>query len=179
MVSAVVCVLLAVLGLRLFVVTPFVVPSASMQPLLVPGDRLLVYTVGSESVQRGEVIVFDGRDSFAPYKGGEHYFVKRVIGVAGDRVTCCGADGRLLINGVPLDEPYLGRAITAANPASGTKFDVQVPEGRLWLLGDNRTNSEDSRAYLGAPGGGFVAVERVTGDARAVYWPRDRARWLP
>ena len=175
---AVFVMILMVVG-RAFVVEPFEVPSASMQPLLQPGYRLLVYKIDSESVRRGEGVVFDGRDSFAPYRGGEHYFVKRIIGVGGDRVTCCGSDGHLRVNGNILLEPYLLKPVTADQPASRVKFDVIVPAGHIWLQGDNRDNSEDSRAYLGAPGGGMVSVSTVVGEARALYWPRDRIGLLP
>ena len=182
-------------AVRLLVVQAFYIPSVSMQPTLEVGDRLLVskvaYRVGD--ITRGDVIVFDGRGSFAPLTatsdvgaparvagavGGflglapsERDYVKRVIGLPGDRVVCCGVDGRLTVNGVPLDEPYLFPADEAGVAAGDQPFDVLVPAGRLWVMGDHRDDSADSRAHLGDPGGGTVPVDRVVGEAVLRFWP--------
>ncbi|WP_332839716.1 signal peptidase I [Brevibacterium yomogidense] len=155
----------------------FVVPSASMSPTLEPGDRIVALRAPAllHTVDRGDVVVVDGRGSFvgslppdmfaqmgAWFGIGPRdvYYVKRVIGVAGDTVQCCDENGSLLVNGEPLDEPYLKDRAAAA---SGTEFAVEVPADRLWLLGDNRYDSTDSRDLLGRPGGGMIREERLIG----------------
>ncbi|MDQ4502266.1 signal peptidase I [Sinomonas sp. ASV322] len=177
---------------RAFIVDVFYVPSGSMEPLLAPGDRIAVSRTAfaGRPVARGDVVVFDGRGSLAPLESGrgwigdavwgvgawlgvvpnETAYVKRVVGVAGDHVACCAADGRLTINGVPLAEPYL----YPGDAPSDVKFDVVVPQGRLWLLGDHRSDSVDSRSLLGAPGGGLIRTDRVIGEPVAILWPLDR-----
>jgi signal peptidase I len=159
--------LLLALLLRTFVVQSFSIPSDSMSPLLVPGERVLVWRVGAGSdVRRGDVVVFDGTGTFvaappAPqglarlgaglgavlgFRPGETDFVKRVVGLPGDRVTCCDASGRLLVNGVALDEPY----VAAGDAPSELRFDIQVPAGRLWLMGPP-TPAPTSARPVGAP----------------------------
>jgi signal peptidase I len=181
--------------LRLFVVQAFYIPSGSMEPTLAIGDRVLVNKV-TDDISRGDVVVFDGRGSFTPAEtvgeqgvllrasravGGflgvapsDRDYVKRVIGVAGDRVVCCDA-GRLSVNGVPLAEPY----VMPGDTASEQPFDVLVPAGRLWLMGDHRSDSADSRAHLGDPGGGMVRVDRVVGEVALRFWPLPEAGPLP
>ncbi|MET3933561.1 signal peptidase I [Arthrobacter sp. OAP107] len=170
----------------------YYIPSASMEPLFGAGDRILVSRTDfqSEPIRRGDVVVFDGRGSFAPLNSGEgplqeaaaaagHWlgltgsdttYVKRVIGLPGDHVVCCDPSSRLTVNGQPLVEPYL----YDGDAASIQKFDVTVPEGRLWLLGDHRSVSADSRSLLGAPGGGMVRADRVIGRPVQILWPLDR-----
>jgi len=177
---------------RLLVAQAFYIPSASMQPTLQVGDRVLVsklaYRFGD--VHRGDVVVFDGRGSFAPVDGdpaasgvlatvagaigsflgvspSERDYVKRVVGLPGDRVVCCDASGRLSVNGTPLDEPY----VLPGDAASDQPFDVQVPAGRLWVMGDHRSDSADSRSHLGDPGGGTVPLDRVVGEVVLRFWP--------
>jgi signal peptidase I len=180
---------------RLLVVQAFYIPSGSMEPTLHVGDRVRVsklsYRLGD--VQRGDVVVFDGRGSFAPLDAGpdqggalaavgrsvgtflgvapsERDFVKRVVGLPGDRVVCCDAAGLLTVNGRALREPYL----PAGEPASAEPFDVVVPAGRLWVMGDHRSDSADSRAHLGDPGGGTVPLDRVVGKVLVRFWPLAR-----
>jgi signal peptidase I len=185
----------ALVLVSLFVARPFAIPSGSMEPTLRPGDRVLVnelaYAFGGRP-QRGDVIVFDGRGSFVPVddpstsettrllRGAAAAlgltdplptdYVKRVVGVGGDRVRCCDERGRIEVNGEPLREPYL----YPGDGASSVPFDVVVPQGRLWVMGDHRSDSADSRAHLGDPGGGMVPLDRVVGRVELVSWPPDR-----
>jgi signal peptidase I len=179
--------LLLVLLVRTFLVQTFSIPSDSMRSTLEPGERVLVWRVDAANVQRGDVVVFDGTGTFADapadpeglaavgaaaagllgFRPGESDYVKRVIGLPGDRITCCDAQGRLLVNGVPLEEPYLH----PGDAPSEVPFDIEVPEGRLWLMGDHRSDSVDSRSHLGSPGGGTVSVDDVIGRVVAVTWP--------
>lgn len=186
-------VLLLVRGL---VVQSFSVTSTSMQPTLEAGDRILVSRLHrGPSVERGDLVVFDGAAAFGTgadsgsgpvvqalrsmaslfsLDTGTDY-VKRVVGVAGDRVTCCDASGRILVNGSALDEPY----IYPGEAPSTTPFDVVVPRGRIWVLGDHRSASGDSRSRLGHPGGGMVALDDVIGTVWVRYWPFGRTGSLP
>jgi signal peptidase I len=177
---------------KTFFVQMFFVPSGSMRPLFVDDDRILVQKISywRGDVQRGDVVVFDdpggrwlgaeGAPALSPvqkalseiglYPTGGH-LVKRVIGVGGDRVVCCDADGRMTVNGVPLDEDAY---IMKGAVPSERNFDVRVPEGRLWVMGDNRANSEDSRFHQDLPGGGTVPAGDVVGKVWAIVWPLDR-----
>ncbi|MBO1286718.1 signal peptidase I [Streptomyces sp. CAI-21] len=161
------CVVLVLL-FSAFVLQPFQIPSRSMEPELRVGDRILVnklaYRFGGEP-RRGDVVVFDGTEYF-----GDGDFVKRVVGTGGDRVVCCDAKGRLAVNGTVVDEPYL----YPGDGASSVPFDVVVPTDRLFLLGDHRSDSSDSRDRLGSPGGGMLPVEQVLGRAEWVGWPFSR-----
>lgn len=171
-----------------FCVQPFIIPSSSMVPALAKGDRILVqkWTYRGSEPERGDVVVFrdpggwlgdlDDPSAFqrglravglAPQGG---YLVKRVVGVAGDEVRCCDAGGRTLVNGHPVDEPYLADA--GAN--AGRAFQATVPRGMLWVEGDNRGGSRDSRVMQDEPGGGFVPTESVVGRVWARAWPADR-----
>jgi signal peptidase I len=166
----VLAVAITALALRLFVGRAYVISSTSMEPLLHPGDRVLVLTAGQglEQVRRGDVVVFDGSGLFSGDRSRD--YVKRVVGLPGERVTCCDDAGRITIDGRPLAEPY----VRPGDVPSELRFDVLVPEGRLWLMGDHRSESADSRAHLGDPGGGMVPVNRVVGRAVSVIWPPDR-----
>ncbi|WP_427130875.1 signal peptidase I [Pseudarthrobacter sp. S9] len=170
----------------------YFIPSASMEPLLRSGDRILVSRTDfrAQPLRRGDVVVFDGRGSFAPLNSGkgpvvdfvseagrwlgltgsDTTYVKRVIGLPGDHVVCCDAGGRLTVNGQQLAEPYL----YAGDAPSELAFSAIVPAGRLWLMGDHRSMSADSRSLLGAPGGGMVPLERVIGRPVQIIWPLDR-----
>ncbi|MEU9106560.1 signal peptidase I [Streptomyces xanthophaeus] len=177
-----------------FVVQPFLIPSRSMEPTLQVGDRVLVnklaYRFGDRPA-RGDLVVFDGTGSFVRERAGgsavgdalhgaasalglaepsDTDFVKRVVGVGGDDVVCCDARGRIEVNGVPLDEPYL----YPGDAPSKVPFRVVVPLGTLWVMGDHRSQSRDSRDHLGEPGGGMVPVEKVIGRADWIGWPVSR-----
>jgi signal peptidase I len=168
--------LLIVFLVNVFVAQPYLIPSGSMEKTLSVGDRVLVnklaYRFGS-APQRGDIVVFDGKDSFVQDKSGTD-FIKRVVGVGGDRVICCDARGRITVNGRSINEPYL----YPGNAPSRVRFDIEVPEGRLWVMGDHRDDSRDSRDHLGDPGGGTVPVDEVIGRAERIVWPLSRWRTL-
>ena len=176
---------------KTFLVQMFFVPSGSMNPLFVKDDRILVQKVSywEGDIKRGDVVVFadPGGRWLGPvgsegngiqkalarvglYPAGGH-LVKRVIAIGGDEVKCCDAKGRVTVNGVPLDEKDY---IMAGEDPSDVKFDVTVPEGRLWVMGDNRANSEDSRYHQDLPGGGTIPESAVVGKVWAVVWPVNR-----
>ncbi|MDT0402232.1 MULTISPECIES: signal peptidase I [Streptomyces] len=165
--------LLFVLALNTFVARPFQIPSGSMEHGLRVGDRVLVnklaYRFGAEP-QRGDVIVFDGTGYF-----GEADYIKRVIGVGGDHVVCCDRDGRIRVNGRSVDES--GFLFPGDSPST-VPFDVRVPDGRLFVLGDHRSRSSDSRDHLGSPGGGMVPADDVIGRADGIVWPLGHATRL-
>jgi signal peptidase I len=170
----------------------YYIPSDSMEPGLEDGDRILVSRTDfqGEPLRRGDLVVFDGRGTFAPLNSGkgpladaaagitqwlgltgsDTTYVKRVIGLPGDTVVCCDAAGKITVNGNALEEPY----IFDGDAPSAFEFTSVVPEGRLWLMGDHRSVSADSRSLLGAPGGGMVPVDRVIGRPVQIIWPLDR-----
>lgn len=184
--------LLITIGVRIFAVDLYTISQNSMDPTVSDDERVLVDKryppeAGAEA---GDVVVFDGEGSFTPYQGGAsvdrvieqigHWFgigsrsdvfVKRVIGAGGDRVACCDDAGRLSLNGAPLEEDYLPEPVSAENPASQLEFEAEVPAGRMWVMGDNREDSLDSRDLLGAPGGGMISQDRIIGRATDVVWP--------
>ncbi len=186
---------LIALVLKTFLVQAFVIPSGSMEQTIRIGDRVLVDKLtpwfGSEP-QRGDVVVF--RDPGGWLQGeqtakkddpvvvkqvkeglafigllpsdDEKDLIKRVVGVGGDRVKCCDTQGRVTVNGVPLNEDYL----YPGDVPSRTPFDVTVPEGRLWVMGDHRSNSADSRAHQDTDFG-TVSEDEVVGRAMVIAWP--------
>ncbi|MFE9019313.1 signal peptidase I [Streptomyces sp. NPDC007808] len=162
--------LLLLLLLNTFVLQPFQIPSGSMESGLRIGDRVLVnklaYRFGAEP-QRGDVVVFDGTGYF-----GDADYIKRVVGVGGDRVVCCDKEGRIRVNGRSVDESTF---LHPGDEPSQVRFDVVVPDGALFVLGDHRSESSDSRDRLGSPGGGMVPVEDVIGRADWIVWPS--AHW--
>ncbi|ALE92458.1 signal peptidase I [Arthrobacter alpinus] len=195
-VLAVVTVFLFTAVVRNVWVDVYYIPSESMEPLLLTGDRVLVSRTdfASAPIRRGDVVVFDGRGSFTPLNSGHgplmdaaigtgqwlgmvpnnNIYVKRVLGVAGDTVKCCSISGLLEINGVPITESYLH----PGDAPSALKFEVTVPEGKLWLMGDHREVSLDSRSLLGMPGGGLISTSRVIGRPWTTVWPLGRIHVL-
>jgi signal peptidase I len=104
------------------------------------------------------------------------HLIKRVIGLPGDTIVCCTPTGELTINGTPIVEPYVNA--NTEGRASAVDFTVTVPEGALWVMGDNRNNSADSRFHPNEPGRGFVGIDDVVGRAFVISWPIDRWSWL-
>ncbi|MGP3926242.1 signal peptidase I [Streptomyces sp. 8N616] len=184
------------LVLKTFLVQAFVIPSGSMEQTIRIGDRVLVDKLtpwfGSEP-QRGDVVVFKDPGGwleeeqttttedpvvvkqvkeFLTFIGllpseDEQDLIKRVVAVGGDTVKCCDTDGRVTVNGTPLNEPYLH----PGNAPSEMKFSVNVPPGRIFVMGDHRDNSADSRFHLDEPGSGTVAEDLVVGRAVVIAWP--------
>lgn len=181
---------------KTFLLQAFFIPSQSMQDTLQIGDRVLVNKLspGVFGLERGDVVVFQDPDGWLPppppdqrgplaggvasvltfvgllpQDAGDH-LIKRIVGLPGDRVVCCDEEGQLSVNGEPVDEPYL---FPGSNP-SELDFDVQVPAGQLWVMGDNRQMSEDSRYHQDSASQGTVPVDLVVGRAFVVVWPLDR-----
>ncbi|MDT0269334.1 signal peptidase I [Streptomyces sp. DSM 44915] len=157
--------------LAAFLYQPYTVPTDSMAPSVASGDRVLAERVEGHEVHRGDVVVFRDAD------WGDLPMIKRVVGVGGDTVACCDDDtGLLLVNGEPIEEPYLDEGERAASP---TGFDAEVPKGELFLLGDDRSDSLDSRSLLAEGEPGTVPREAVSGRVTATLWPFDRIGSLP
>jgi signal peptidase I len=187
--------LVIALGLKTFLLQAFVIPSGSMEQTIKIGDRVLVDKLtpwfGAEP-HRGDVVVFKDPGGWLsgepapkpdpvvvkqvkqvftfigllPASGGQD-LIKRVVGVGGDTVACCDAQGRLTVNGRPLTESYL----YPGNPPSMMRFTVHVPKGRLWVMGDHRSDSADSRYHTDKPGGGTIPESLVVGRAFVIAWP--------
>ena len=179
--------------IKTFLVQFFYIPSGSMENTLQVQDRVAVNKLPfiSKNISRGDVVVFrdpanwlpeqyvDEQNKFvAKIKEGlvlvgvlpnpaKQFLVKRVIGVAGDKVICCAKDGKLTINGKETDEPYIFKG----NKPSELKFNVTVPEGKIWVMGDHRGASADSRYHQDDVNNGFVPVSKVTGRVYAIIWP--------
>lgn len=186
---------------RTFLFQAFWIPSGSMEDTLLPDDRILVskLTTQVSGIERGEVVVFaDPADwlSAVPDTGSavqrglrdtlefvglaparsDRDLVKRVIGVGGDRVVCCDEQGRVSVNGQPLDEASY---LYPGDKPSEEPFDITVPEGKLWVMGDHRSASGDSRFHLDDPAGPYVPESNVVGRAMWVVWPVGRWSTLP
>jgi signal peptidase I len=181
---------------KTWVLQAFFIPSGSMEDTLVLNDRVIVNKLVPRAMdlQRGDVVVFSDPDHWlspgmAPRRSAvmqkvhdalsfvgllpsesDDHLIKRVIGMPGDHVACCDAEGRLTVNGVPLKETY----IKSGDVPSAIPFDVTVPDGMVWVMGDHRSDSEDSR-YHNEPGRtGAVPISKITGRAIAIVWPWDR-----
>lgn len=186
--------------LKTFLVRSFYIPSGSMERTLEVEDKILVNQLVPQlvGVERGDIVVFKDPGGWlnlgttVPDPGpiervlqavglaadtSAEYVVKRVIGVGGDHVVCCDAEGRITVNGVPLDEPYTVIP-TGETRASAIDFDVEVPAGSVWVMGDNRYSSKDSRYNQDQPGKGFVSEEEIVGRAFLINWPLNRLQWL-
>nr|WP_180218632.1 signal peptidase I [Streptomyces albus] len=149
---------------------PYTVPTDSMDPTVAAGSRVLAQRVDGDEVRRGDVVVF--QDAV----WGSVPMVKRVVGVGGDTVACCDRQGRLTVNGKGVEEPYLrGRGRDSQEPFAATK----VAEGKLFLLGDNRQASLDSRVHLEDRDHGAVPRSAVKGRVDAIAWPLGAFGTLP
>ncbi len=194
--------LVLALLIKTFLVQAFSIPSASMQNTLQVGDRVLVDKLTpwfGATPTRGEVVVFHDPGGWLPENpppsgnpvvrgiqkslsfiglmpsAEEKDLIKRVIGVGGDTVSCKGT-GPVTVNGKALDEPYVYPGNTPCSP--DMPFTVHVPKGRIWVMGDHRQDSLDSRFHMDKPGGGTVSNNQVVGRAIVVAWPVTRWDWL-
>lgn len=185
--------------LKTFLVRSFYIPSPSMEQTLKVNDRILVNQLVPDviGVQRGDIVVFKDPGGWLHPSGNlppqgfekvlqavglaadtsDEYVVKRVIGIGGDQVSCCDSQGRVMVNGVPIDEPY-AVIPPGEKRASAIDFDVTVPEGSVWVMGDNRYASKDSRYNQDQPGKGFVPEEEIVGRAFVLNWPLNHFSWL-
>ncbi|OEI69454.1 signal peptidase I [Curtobacterium sp. ER1/6] len=190
---------------KTFLIRSFYIPSESMEDTLHVNDRVIVNELVPDvvSLKRGDVVVFKDPGGWLtgsevpsvapttqPAKAidflltqvglgtgdSDDHLIKRVIGLPGDKVTCCNDLGQMSVNGVPLKEPYT--LLPNGAPASADPFSVTVPEGTIWVMGDNRNNSRDSRYNRDTPSKGFVPLSDVTGRAFVISWPMSRWTWL-
>jgi signal peptidase I len=188
---------------KTFLFRSFFIPSASMEDTLQVDDRIIVSELVPDlfALERGDVVVFSDPGGWLPnYEspdpdlitaaldliatvvgfGGsdsEDHLVKRLIGLPGDRVVCCDDKGLLQVNGKSVDEPYIVTP-SIGDASSGMEFDITVPDDSLWVMGDNRYDSADSRYNQDKPGRGFVPVDKVVGRAVVVSWPISNWTWL-
>ena len=192
------------LVVKTFFVQSFYIPSESMEPGLILNDRILIQKVsywGDGGPERGDVVVFKDPGGWLqpvtepeqnPVVGffdwllsfvgltapdSNDHLIKRVIGLPGDEVACCNEFGQMTVNGVPLEEPYV-QLPPNVSAVSKDDFEVTVPEDSLWVMGDNRYNSKDSRYNRETPSNGFVPYDNVVGRAILISWPIDRWTWL-
>ena len=189
------------LFIKTFLVQFFFIPSGSMENTLQVGDRIAVNKFGAlfSEIKRGEVVVFSDPDKWlgeAPIsesssisnklKSGlitvgvlpdpaKQYLIKRVIGVGGDNVTCCDSSGKVQVNGVSITEPY----IYPGDKPSEMKFNVDIPKGFIWVMGDHRGASADSRYHQEDINNGFVPESKVTGRVVGVIWPFKNITYIP
>ena len=201
--DVVVIILIAVLVsflVKTFLVRSFYIPSGSMEDTLHVNDRILVDEITPRfgGYARGDIVVFQDPGGWLPPStdparppfveavdwvlalvgvsapDSDDHLVKRIIGLPGDHVVCCNTIGQVTVNGVPSDETDYLKLPSGESAASGDAFDVTVPDDGLWVLGDNRYRSKDSRYNQDQPGDGFVPVDNVVGRAFLVTWPLDR-----
>jgi signal peptidase I len=187
--------LVLALVIKTYALQAFYIPSGSMENTLEIGDRVLINKVVYDfrDIHRGDVVVFNGAGSWDPEIAtpssnpvarfftnigqmigvvhGEDDYVKRVIGLPGDHVACCNAKGQITVNGVALNETSY---LYPGNVPSEQRFSITVPPGRLWVMGDHRAISYDSRGHLGDPGGGTIPESAVLGRVFVRIWPPSR-----
>ena len=183
--------------IKTFLIRSFYIPSESMQSTLQVNDRIIVNQLTPDIVpiSRGDIVVFRDPGGWLPPRieqpqaplaaasdwvlqliglsasDSDEHLVKRVIGLPGDRIVCCNDLGQLSVNGIPIDEPYVTLPADTTN-VSSRDFQEDIPEGTLWVMGDNRYDSSDSRFN------GVVPVDDVVGRAFVISWPVERWQWL-
>lgn len=183
--------------IKAFLIQAFIIPSESMEDTLQVNDRILVSKLVPDirQLNRGDIVVFEDRDNWLDTKpdnstfslvksvlvalglrpdDSQSHLIKRVTGLPGDRVQCCDDAGRLVVNGVAIKEPYL----KPGSEPSEINFDVTVPKGKIWVMGDNRQNSADSRYHMEDKSKGFVDEDAITGRAFVIMWPFSRWQTL-
>lgn len=146
----------------------FEVPSGSMEQTVKIGDRIIVNKLYGQ-VKRGNIIVFKDADGWLN-AGEGHYLLKRVIGVGGDTIECDSDTSKIKVNGAPITEPYLKKG---AEPC-GTTFTIKVPKDHVWVMGDNRDDSDDSRYHRTWKGNGYIKDSNIVGVAWFVIFPNPR-----
>jgi len=177
--------------IRTFFFRAFLIPSGSMEQTLQVNDRIFVNLIvdSEEQLDRGDVVVFEDQHGWLPpaetepnvvfktlefiglYPStSEQHLVKRIIGMSGDHITVDPESRNLVVNGTEIDEPYLYPGVEG----SDSDFEVTVPEGKLWVMGDHRNASGDSRSHMDGPNEGFVNIDQVVGRAEIIAWPIDR-----
>lgn len=191
--------LVLALVIKTYAIQAFFIPSSSMENTLDVGDRVLInkFVYDFRGIHRGDIVVFDGNGSwdfnqptgnsnifsrfFSDVEGivgishDSDIYIKRVIGLPGDRVACCDSQGRVTVNSVPLSEQSY---VFPGEVPSAQRFNITVPQGRLWVMGDHRQVSFDSRGHMGSPGGGTIPESAVLGRAFVIIWPPSRWGFL-
>jgi len=185
--------------IKTFVVRSFYIPSGSMENTLQINDLIIVNELEPNvmPIKRGDVVVFTDPGGWLPASteksnvnpiewalslvglaapDSDDHLVKRVIGLPGDHVSCCNALGQLSVNGSPLNEPYV--RLDGHDQVASLDFNVVVPKGDLWVMGDNRWDSQDSSRNQNLPGKGFVPEKDVVGRAILISWPISHWSWL-
>ncbi len=189
--------------IKTFLIRSFYIPSESMEATLIKNDRIIVNELVPDvtPIERGDIVVFKDPGGWlsaqppAPAQNpvvgffdwllsfvgltapdSDDHLIKRVIGLPGDTVACCNEFGQMTVNGVPLEEPYV--KLLQGSAASELEFEVTVPDESIWVMGDNRNNSRDSRYNQDGPSKGFVPFSNVVGRAVLISWPIDRWTWL-
>jgi len=193
LVLGVIAVVLA-LVIKTYAIQAFFIPSGSMENTLEVGDRVLINKLVYDfrGIHRGDIVVFDGNGSwdFNPPASSNIFsrfvndlegivgvsndssiYIKRVIGLPGDHVVCCNVKGQITVDGIPLSEQSY---LYPGNQPSAQRFNITVPAGRLWVMGDHRAVSYDSRGHMGDPGGGTIPESAVLGRAFVIIWPPSR-----
>jgi signal peptidase I len=190
-------------GIKAFLIRSFYIPSESMQDTLQVNDRIIVNELVPDmiAVKHGDVVVFRDPGGWLPASpvvqqnplsaavdwalsvvglsapDSNDHLIKRVIGLPGDKVTCCNAFGQISVNGVPISEPYV-KLPAGTSKVSAIDFSVTVPADSYWVMGDNRYNSRDSRYNTDGPTKGFVPKSDIVGRAFVITWPSSHWTWL-
>ena len=189
--------------IKTFLIRSFYIPSDSMNSTLIQNDRIIVNQLEPSliPISHGDVVVFRDPGNWLPpsvdvpvngFVGAvdavlgfvglsapdsNDHLIKRVIGLPGDVVKCCNDFGQITVNGIPLEEPYI-LLPDGVTKATREDFEVTVPQGKIWVMGDNRYNSADSAFHRNDPTGGFVPISNLVGRALLISWPVDRWTWL-